>query len=64
MPFKSKGMGEHRVGGIFNVGTMCFSFSFNSFFRRQNFCNMELRAKKCQSLIWFLILNQCMASGK
>lgn len=36
--FKGKGMGEHRVGGIFNVGTRCFSFSFNSF-RRRNFHN-------------------------
>lgn len=64
MAFQSKGMGEHRVGGIFNVGMMWVSFPFNSYFRRQEFPNMELRAKKCQSLIWSLILNQCMASGK
>jgi len=56
--FKSKRMGEHRVGGTFNVGMMCFRFFFNSFL------NMELRAKKCQSLIWSLILNQYMPSGK
>lgn len=46
--FKSQGTGEHRVAGIFNVGMVCFSFSFNSFSRRQNFHNTELRAKKCQ----------------
>lgn len=49
--FERKGMGEHRVVGIFNifnVGMVCFSFSFDSFSRRQNFHNTELRAKKCQ----------------
>lgn len=46
--FKSRGTAQHRAAGIFNVGMMCFSFSFNSFSRRQNFHNTELRAKKCQ----------------
>lgn len=57
--FKNKGMGEHRECGIFNAEMMWFSFS-----GRQNFHNMELRAKECQSLIWSLILNQCMPSGE
>lgn len=61
--FKAKGW-ESTVGGIFNVGTMCLSSSFNIFFRRQNLHNRELRTKKCQGLIWSLILNHCMPSGK
>lgn len=61
--FKAKGW-ESTVGGIFNVGTMCLSSSSNIFFKRQNLHNRELRTKKCQGLIWSLILNHCMPSGK
>lgn len=55
--FIAKGW-ESTVGGIFNVGTMCLSSFLNIFFRRQNLHNRELRTKKCQGLIWSLILNQ------